>query len=256
MTVLRFNPFWVVWFFFSWRFARRRGGQGTCLGPGAESSDSAKGRGDQDLERAGSDGSLAGPFLPVHREMPHWHLSLKFLESISGGSRRLSTGRGHPKPSWGLRLQGRSGCWGKSLSPSCCPSPPVGCPAKMPWEGARKGSEMVPGPQGTDGWHGGAVPCHRHYSRVALGRGRAVVHGIGGCLFLGTPMWASVEQARLAAQTQPEDVVRCLHRAVCRPSCWLSPILLPAGTATTSSPCPAGACCNPGALPPTPVLIL
>lgn len=75
----------------------------------------------------------------------------------------------------------------------------------------------------------GAFPCHRHHSRVRMGR--AVVHSIGYCLFLGAPEWVSVGQARLTAQTQPEDMsdvsteLFAGRLAGCPPS--FSPLALP-----------------------------
>lgn len=76
----------------------------------------------------------------------------------------------------------------------------------MLWEGTRKGSETVPGLQGMDGRLGGLSPATGTIPGYHWAQGELWVHGIGCCLFLGTPKWAAAGQDRLTAQTQPQDM--------------------------------------------------
>ena len=103
---------------------------------------------------------------------------------------------------------------------------------------------MVPGLQGMDGWLGGLSPATGTIPGCHWSRGELWVHGIGRCLFLGTPKWTAAGQARLTAQTQPRDMsdVSSELFASCLASCPLSfsPPALP------SPPCPA---------PPVPAVI-
>lgn len=95
----------------------------------------------------------------------------------------------------------------------------------------------MPGLQEQDGHLVGLSLAMGTISGCHWARGEPWVPGIGCCLFLGTPKWATAGQARITAHTQPQDMsdvsseLFANHFAGC-PLSFSPPALLP-------PPCPA-----------------